>query len=74
MTGYDYPAAAERLGIPETWLRRNVPLLSLPHRKYGKHVRFTDEDLVAIAEMHRVSPVGAPMSDDMRPVTRRRSA
>ncbi|MFF3157995.1 hypothetical protein [Streptomyces sp. NPDC057910] len=50
----DYEEAARRLGIPEKWLRDRVG--SLPHRKMGKHVGFSDEDLNAISEMYAVRP------------------
>lgn len=50
----DYPEAARRLNIPEKWLRERI--LSLPHRKMGKFVRFTDEDLEAISELYAVRP------------------
>ncbi|GAB2787935.1 hypothetical protein [Streptomyces daliensis] len=50
--GYD--EAAQRLNIPEKWLRERISLL--PHRKFGKHVQFAEEDIRAISEMHFVGP------------------
>lgn len=41
--------AAERLRVRESWLRRAVAQRSVPHRKVGKHLRFSNEDLEAIA-------------------------
>ncbi|NDZ76963.1 helix-turn-helix domain-containing protein [Streptomyces sp. SID10853] len=50
--GYD--EAAERLNIPEKWLRERIS--KLPHRKFGKFVQFAEEDLRAISDMHFVNP------------------
>lgn len=50
--GYD--EAAKRLNIPEKWLRERIS--SLPHRKLGKFVQFTEDDLRSISEMHFVQP------------------
>lgn len=50
-----YPEAAEYLGLPnDRWLRRNIS--KLPHRKFGREVKFTDEDLEAISQAHLVEP------------------
>ncbi|MEV3853082.1 hypothetical protein AB0J38_02005 [Streptomyces sp. NPDC050095] len=49
-----YSEAAERLNIPEKWLRERIS--TLPHRKFGKFVQFTEEDLRAISDMHAVTP------------------
>jgi len=50
----DYAGAAADLNLPEAWLRNNIG--RLPHRKYGRHVRFTDEDRAAIRAMHKTAP------------------
>ncbi len=52
-----YSEAAERLNIPEKWLRERIS--TLPHRKFGKFVQFTEDDLRAISDMHFVNP-GSP--------------
>ncbi|MDX2531599.1 hypothetical protein [Streptomyces scabiei] len=52
-----YSEAAERLNIPEKWLRERIS--TLPHRKFGKFVQFTDDDLRAISDMHFVDPGAA---------------
>jgi hypothetical protein len=57
--GYD--EAARRLNIPEGWLRERIA--SLPHRKLGRYVQFTDGDLRAISEMHFVQPC-APSEEE----------
>ncbi|MEU4205330.1 helix-turn-helix domain-containing protein [Streptomyces sp. NPDC026294] len=49
-----YEEAAARLGIPEKWLRERIG--TLPHRKMGRYVQFTAEDLKAISDMHFVGP------------------
>ncbi|WP_308369289.1 MULTISPECIES: hypothetical protein [unclassified Streptomyces] len=51
-----YSEAAERLNIPEKWLRERIS--TLPHRKFGKFVQFAEEDLRAISDMHAVNPGG----------------
>ena len=56
----DYAGAAEVLGLPETWLRRNIR--RIPHEKYGKYVRFGEHHLQAIRTMHEVLPVGGSAS------------
>ncbi|MGW7292821.1 hypothetical protein ACWGIB_10600 [Streptomyces xiamenensis] len=56
-----YTEAAERLNIPEKWLRERIS--KLPHRKFGKFVQFAEDDLRAISEMHFVKP-GIPVTDD----------
>ncbi|MEV7090148.1 helix-turn-helix domain-containing protein [Streptomyces sp. NPDC093085] len=57
-----YSEAAERLNIPEKWLRERIS--SLPHRKLGKFVQFTEEDLRSISDMHFVSPGAKAQRDD----------
>ncbi|MEU3133156.1 hypothetical protein ABZ691_10080 [Streptomyces sp. NPDC006854] len=57
-----YSEAAERLNIPEKWLRERIS--TLPHRKFGKFVQFTEDDLHAISDMHFVSPGATTQRDD----------
>ncbi|WP_406115412.1 hypothetical protein [Streptomyces sp. NBC_01014] len=57
-----YSEAAERLNIPEKWLRERIS--TLPHRKFGKFVQFTEDDLHAISDMHFVSPGAKAQRDD----------
>ncbi|MFV2199087.1 helix-turn-helix domain-containing protein [Nocardiopsis sp. LOL_012] len=42
------PEAARVLAVPESWLRERVRLRRVPHRRLGKHVRFTAADLERI--------------------------
>ncbi|MDV5145452.1 helix-turn-helix domain-containing protein [Streptomyces exfoliatus] len=54
---FDYPEAARRLNVTEKWLRERIS--RLPHRKLGKFVQFTEDDLLAISDMHFVRPDNA---------------
>lgn len=49
-----YAEAAQRLNIPEKWLRERIS--GLPHRKLGKFVQFTEDDIQKISDMHFVRP------------------
>ncbi|MFD6949463.1 hypothetical protein A6A08_05010 [Nocardiopsis sp. TSRI0078] len=42
------PEAARVLAVPESWLRERVRLRRVPHRRLGKHVRFSAADLEQI--------------------------
>ena len=42
--------AAPRLGVTVSWIYERTRRNAIPHRKLGKFVRFTEEDLCAIAE------------------------
>jgi excisionase family DNA binding protein len=42
--------AAERLGVKRSWIYERTRRNTIPHRKLGKFVRFTEQDLHAIAE------------------------
>ncbi|MFI6575014.1 helix-turn-helix domain-containing protein [Nocardiopsis sp. NPDC050513] len=44
------PEAARVLAVPESWLRERVRLRRVPHRRLGKHVRFSSTDLEQIVE------------------------
>lgn len=53
---YTPAAAAERLTIGESWLRRKAGQRLIPCTFVGKHLRFTDEDLSAIVAAGRRGP------------------
>jgi len=40
--------AAERLGVPESWLYERTRQRTVPFRRLGKYIRFTEEDLRTI--------------------------
>lgn len=69
-----YPAAAEELGVEESWLRRHIK--RLPHSKLGRVVYFTDEDLARIdAQFHHepgaeanAFPTSAPSAAKAHPM------
>jgi excisionase family DNA binding protein len=42
--------AAERLGVKRSWIYERTRRNTIPHRKLGKFVRFTEQDIRAIAE------------------------
>ena len=42
--------AAQRLGVTAGWIYERTRRKAIPHRKLGKFVRFTEEDLWAIVE------------------------
>jgi excisionase family DNA binding protein len=42
--------AAERLGVTRGWIYERTRRKAIPHRKLGKFVRFTEDDLQAISE------------------------
>jgi len=42
--------AAARLGVKPSWIYERTRHNTIPHHKLGKFVRFTEQDLRAIAE------------------------
>ncbi len=42
--------AAERLGVTRSWIYERTRRTRSPHRKLGKFVRFTEQDIRAIAD------------------------
>lgn len=49
--------AANRLGVSYDWLSERVRARSVPHRRLGRLVKFTDADLEAIVEQMAVAQV-----------------
>jgi excisionase family DNA binding protein len=47
---YTPAEAAERLSMPESWLRRKAGQRLIPCTKLGKHLRFSPADLAQIAQ------------------------
>jgi hypothetical protein len=62
---YGYEAAAVITDLPETWLRRHIN--ELPHCKFGQHVKFRENHLVEIAEMHEVRPTSPAKTPNVPP-------
>ncbi|PYV42194.1 MAG: hypothetical protein DMG06_14835 [Acidobacteria bacterium] len=48
---YTISQAALRLQLPITWLYQRTRKQTIPHRKLGKYIRFTESDLSTILEM-----------------------
>ena len=47
---YTVEEAAARLGMKPSWLYERTRRKAIPHRRLGKYVRFTEDDLRAISE------------------------
>jgi excisionase family DNA binding protein len=62
----DFAGAAAWLGVPEDTVRKAVAARRYPHVRIGKHVRFTIEDLNAIAAMNHVEPGTSARAAEMR--------
>jgi len=56
----DIAGAAERLNVPQSWVRDAVTARRIQFTKVGRHVRFTEEDLAAIVAAGKQTPVVAP--------------
>ena len=48
---YTVSQAAAILHLAKAWIYERTRKKAIPHRKLGKHIRFTDSDLSAIVEM-----------------------
>lgn len=48
--------AAQRLQLRVSWLRRKAAARVIPCRYVGKHLRFTHDDLLAIADQFEAGP------------------
>ena len=47
---YTVEEAAARLGMKTSWLYERTRRKAIPHRRLGKYVRFTEEDLQSISD------------------------
>ena len=47
---YSVPEAASKLHLPPKWFYERTRKNAIPHRRLGKHVRFSESDLEAIIE------------------------
>lgn len=52
-----YAEAAKRLGVTPRWLEDQVQHRRLPHHRFGRQVRFTENDITTILEDSRVRPL-----------------
>lgn len=53
--------AAAELGVSVSWLKKAVAARTVPHRRYGRTVRFEPEDIEAIRADARRVPKTAPV-------------
>lgn len=65
---YTPKAAAELLGVRESWLRRRVAARAVPCRFIGKHLRFSHDDVLAI-----IQAAAHPATTAPRPARRHRA-
>ncbi|MEU4570818.1 helix-turn-helix domain-containing protein [Micromonospora sp. NPDC023956] len=47
----DQKQLTELLNVPATWVRDKVTARAIPHRRVGRHVRFTPADVAEIEQM-----------------------
>ena len=52
---YDIDEASARLRVPKRWLYERSAAGSIPFRKVGKYLRFSDADLLQIANSSSVA-------------------
>ena len=53
---YTVSQAASILQVAKIWIYERTRKRAIPHRKLGKHIRFTDSDLSAIIRMYSRGP------------------
>lgn len=58
--------AAERLKVPESWLRKKATARQVPCTFLGKHLRFSAEDLAQIIRDGHRDPVTGPAGRSRR--------
>ena len=57
---YTEAEAAERLNLPLTWIAKERRAGRIPHQKFGRHIRYTDDHIAAILKRHEVQAAGDP--------------
>lgn len=72
-TDHDTDAAAAQLGMSGEWLRKRVKADNLPHQKYGRSIRFTDEQIAAIRAFYAAGAPTTTAASSLRPSSSRRS-
>ena len=61
--------AAKKLGIPQTWIATERRKGNIPHHIFGRWIRYSEEDIGAILERHRIAAIADPLG--LRPGSRR---
>jgi excisionase family DNA binding protein len=51
-----YEEAAEELGVSPSWLKKRVRERTIPFKRMGDLIRFSESDLEAIADQGAVKP------------------
>jgi excisionase family DNA binding protein len=55
-----YEEAAEELGVSLSWLKKRVRERTIPFKRLGDLIRFSESDIEAIADQHSVKPGSKP--------------
>lgn len=48
---------ATHLGVSRRWIYERTRTYAIPHRRFGRTVRFTPADVAAIEKQHLMAPV-----------------
>lgn len=70
MSDRTYEQAADELSVSVAWLKQKAQARQIPHHRYGRLVRFTDDDLIAIRASFAVAPI-VPVSTNILRFQRR---
>ncbi len=63
---------ADYLNVPYTWLRDKVSAREVPHTRIGRHVRFTEQHVLAIiAAGERRAIASTPATSGVSPLARK---
>lgn len=57
---YTVQEAAEKLRVKPSWLYRQGELGTIPRHMFGRYVRFTESDLIAIQRQTAEQPITLP--------------
>lgn len=69
---YTLREVAEALGMSTRWVRDRIRLDGAEHNRYGRHIRFTPEQVAKLRAAHVATYVTEPITTG--PAKRRRSA
>lgn len=64
---FSYETAAEEFDIPERWLRTHIK--TLPHRRFGRYVRFSVADLLEISDRYMAQITNEPVAMEQTPAS-----
>jgi excisionase family DNA binding protein len=63
---------AEYLGVSQGWVRKHILDRTIPYSKFGRSVRFTEEQVREIVTLAEVPALQGPLAKD--PMPRKNSA